>query len=163
MAHLSTEEAEAIASAMLRGVHAGSVTWDEIKDRTLSDFCSINQDALIEDLYEDDPRDRSHRPHMLNQVRVYDRLLGTHRADKLPAEWLAITWKPAGNANSPEVDDWIGYVKDVATWDVLYNVNYGTFHLHRMVDGLRSGSEGIFGTRGLAQARAQKIQSGGKS
>jgi hypothetical protein len=47
----------------------------------LAGLCSANQDALIDDLWEDHPDDRPHRFDMADLVRTYDGLLGTRRAD----------------------------------------------------------------------------------
>jgi hypothetical protein len=85
---LTEDEVKPIRDAVLRDVRTGANTWAEIKDLTLADFCSRNQDALIDDLFEDDPRDREHRSGMIEYIRAYDRLLDTHRADDLLPEWL---------------------------------------------------------------------------
>ena len=81
--YLKPDEIKAITDAVLRELVTGN-QWDDVKGRTLEDFCSANQDALIEDLYEDDPRDRKYRPGMIDHVKTYDVLLGTHRADEIP-------------------------------------------------------------------------------
>jgi hypothetical protein len=80
--YLTTDQIKAIKDAVLREVSTGN-TWEEIKDRSLADLCSANQGALIDDLYENHPRDREHRTGMASHVRIYDQLLGTHRADEI--------------------------------------------------------------------------------
>jgi hypothetical protein len=87
-AWLTAEEVAAIQVAVTRDVTT-DITWDEIKGRTLADIISANQDALIDDLYEDDPRDKDHRPGMIEHIRIYDRLLGTDRAREIPPDSYA--------------------------------------------------------------------------
>lgn len=81
--YLTTEQIQAITDAVLREVSTDN-TWEEIKDHTLADLCSINQDALIDDLFENDPRDVEHFPSMISHVKIYDELLGTQRAGEIP-------------------------------------------------------------------------------
>jgi hypothetical protein len=57
----------------------GSARWDEIKDLTVADLLSRNQDALIDDWYEDDLTP-AQREEIAALVVTYDRLLGTRRA-----------------------------------------------------------------------------------
>ena len=83
MAHLTADDVKAITDAVLREVSTSS-TWEEIEDMTLTDIISANQDALIDDLYDDDPRDREHRAGMVSHVKTYDALLGTSRAAEIP-------------------------------------------------------------------------------
>jgi hypothetical protein len=80
---LTAEQVKAITDAVLREVTT-SITWDELGDRTIADLCSMNQDALIDDLYEDHPDDRPHRDGMVAHIKTYDALLGTSRAAEIP-------------------------------------------------------------------------------
>ena len=80
--YMNADGIKAIVDAVLREVRPGNI-WDEIKDKSLSDLCSINQDALIDDLYENDPRDRDHRSGIIDHIKIYDRLLGTSRYDAI--------------------------------------------------------------------------------
>jgi hypothetical protein len=82
--HLNADQVQAITDAVLREVSTNS-TWTEIKDLSLLDLCSMNQDALIDDLFENDPRDSNHRESMKNHVKTYDVLLQTNRAAEIPA------------------------------------------------------------------------------
>lgn len=79
---MTAQETEAVRVAVQREL-GGGTTWDEIRDLTLADLVARNQDALIDDLFEDHPDDRPHRAEMTALVSVYDRLLGTRRAGEL--------------------------------------------------------------------------------
>lgn len=83
---LSPDHVKAITDAVLRELVIG-VFWNEIAGKTLADLCAINQDALIDDLYEGHPDDTEHRAGMLDHIKTYDALLGTNRFDELPPEW----------------------------------------------------------------------------
>jgi hypothetical protein len=85
MTALNVDQVKALTDAVLRQIVIGN-SWEEIKGYTLEDLCAINQDALIDDLYDDDPRDREHRSGMVGYVEVYDTLLGTHRAAEIPPQ-----------------------------------------------------------------------------
>jgi hypothetical protein len=83
--HMTTDQIEAIKDAVMREVSTSNA-WDEIKDLSLSDLCSANQDALIDDLYGDFPSDREHRSGMIGHIKIYDALLQTNRADEIPSK-----------------------------------------------------------------------------
>ena len=80
---MTATEIAAVLDAVRREVHESNV-WDEMKDMSLADLCAANQDALIDDLYEDHPDDRPHRSGMLLHVATYDVLLGTNRLAEVP-------------------------------------------------------------------------------
>ena len=84
MNFLTPTEVKAILDAVNREVTTDN-TWEEIKGLTLADICSGNQDALIDDLFENDQRDAEFIPGMVAHVKTYDSLLGTSRASELPA------------------------------------------------------------------------------
>jgi hypothetical protein len=97
-AWMTAEETEAVQVAVQRDLRAGSITWDEIRDRTLADLVASNQDALIEDMFEDHADDRPHRREMAALIGVYDRLLGTSRATEIATLDLG----PADVGNDPD-------------------------------------------------------------
>jgi predicted DNA-binding ribbon-helix-helix protein len=82
---MTADQVKAVLDAVRREVTESHV-WDEIKDMSLADLCAANQDALIDDLYEDHPDDRPRRPAMVSHVATYDTLLGTGRLAEVPAE-----------------------------------------------------------------------------
>src|SRR5215469_2202849 len=81
-APMTPEQAAAVLLAMQREAGAGG-TWGEAKDLTVESLCATNQDALIDDLYEE-PGD-PHRAEIVALIKVYDTLLGTNRAAEVPA------------------------------------------------------------------------------
>lgn len=88
---LTPEQIAVITDAVQRSLL--SEDWDEIQDKTLADLCAVNQDALMDDLAEDDPRDAAHRPGMIASVKTYDTLLNTSRADDILSSALC-DYKP---------------------------------------------------------------------
>lgn len=82
---MTAGDVQAVMDAVRREVIAGAA-WDELAGLTLEELCDRNQDALVDDLYEDDPRDRDHTAGMIAHVRTYDRLLGTDRASEVPGD-----------------------------------------------------------------------------
>lgn len=51
---LTPDQRKAIRDAILREIDDPGLTyWDELKDRTVADFCSANEDALTDDLLAD--------------------------------------------------------------------------------------------------------------
>lgn len=100
---MTEDEVAAVRDAVSRELVAGSVEWDEIKDLSLADLARSNQDALIDDLFEDHPDDREHRQSMKDRVTVYDRLLGTDRAAELAD--LPEPAAPAGTLSKEDLTD----------------------------------------------------------
>lgn len=92
--YLTPDTIKAITDAVLRDLVTGN-TWEEIKDRTLADLCSANQDSLIDDLFENDPRDVSFRLGMIDHVRTYDLLLSSQRINEVPCEYQPVKGDPA--------------------------------------------------------------------
>jgi hypothetical protein len=73
--HLTPEQAEFIMYSVAREVTDSRTPWDEIKDLTLADLVSQNQDALIDDVFENAPT--------LRWIRTADTLLDTHRISEI--------------------------------------------------------------------------------
>lgn len=85
MVNLTQDQSEAIMDAVMRDVTDSRTPWDEIKDMTLADFCAQNQDALIDDIFEQHPDDTQDvMAGKRRWIRVYDELLGTDRSSELP-------------------------------------------------------------------------------
>jgi hypothetical protein len=80
---MTPEQASAVLLAMQREAGAGG-TWGEAKDLTVEALCAANQDALIDDLFEQ-PSD-PHRAEIVALIKVYDTLLGTNRLAEVPSE-----------------------------------------------------------------------------
>lgn len=82
-AWLTSDQVEAIGLAVSRENTTG-ITWAELKDMTIADMCSANQDALIDDWFEEaGTLTDENRAAILSAVRTYDELLGTGRAAEL--------------------------------------------------------------------------------
>lgn len=79
---LTDEQLEAVRSALAFGAANGSA-WEELESKTTADLCAAAQDALIDDLHAAHPADTDHRAAMLQQVEIYDALLGTSRRSEI--------------------------------------------------------------------------------
>jgi hypothetical protein len=79
---LTTKQCTAIGFAVQRETDSRT-PWAEIKDQTLEQLCAANQDALIDDWFDDPNLTGKGRVAILEAVTVYDGLLGTNRVSEL--------------------------------------------------------------------------------
>jgi hypothetical protein len=71
-----------ITDAVTRDLHTGT-TWDDIKDRTVTELCAAKQAALLAAV-RDMPEHAIERLSMCHAIRVLDWFLGTNRRSEIP-------------------------------------------------------------------------------